>query len=108
MVALCSYDEQGNKLFKNLEDYLSKSTEDYAVACARELSSVIYGITEDWEKELPENKFLLEYKFIDEDLNYINEEGKKVDSQGNLLEDKPAQEQKKEKKPFLKNGNPVE
>lgn len=106
LVSLCSLDEEGNRLFKSYEDYLEKSSEDYAVACATELSSLVFGLNDDWEKELPENKFLLEYKFIDEEMNYIDSEGRKVDSEGNLVKEKEGPTVK-EKKPFLVNGNPV-
>lgn len=126
LVALCSYDEEGNRLFKSYEDYLDKAGEEYAVACAKELSKLLYGLEDNWEKELPENKFLIEYKFVDEDLNYIDSQGRKVDSEGRLIDDNGRyinEEGKfidihgnlvdengkkvKEKKPFLVNGNPV-
>jgi hypothetical protein len=39
----------------------------------------------DWEKDLPENKFLVEFNFVNEDLELVNEDGHLVDSQGKLI-----------------------
>lgn len=126
LVALCSLDEEGKQVFKSYDDYLEKSTEEYARLLAGELSRIMFDFNDDWEKELPENKFLLEYKFVDEDLNFINEEGKRVDAEGRLIDDKGRYidgegnfitkdgervdengKKLREKKPFLVNGNPV-
>ena len=85
LVSYCCYDEEGNKLFTSYEDYMEKSGEDYSIECARKLSSIMFGLSDNWQKELPENKFLLEYKFINEDMDFINKQGKRVDSEGRLI-----------------------
>jgi hypothetical protein len=41
----------------------------------------------DFEKKLPENKFLLDYKFINDDLRYVNNGGKLVDEDGRLVDE---------------------
>lgn len=55
-------------------------------------------------QSLPEIKFLKEFKFMDDNYNYINESGEVVDSDGNPIS---VQEEKVERKPFLKDGKPV-
>jgi hypothetical protein len=125
LVSLCSLDEEGNKIYKSYEDYLEQSTTDLSRFLASELASLIYDLKDDWEKELPENKFLIEYGFVDKDLNYIDDKGRKVDSQGRLVDDKGRYINEagelvningervdeegnliRERKPFLVNGVP--
>lgn len=121
LVAFCTSNEDGTKTFKNYEDYLDKSNEQYSVDCASALAKMVYGINEDWEKDLPENKFLLEFNFVNEDLRLVNEEGHLVDTKGrlinedgelidkkgNLVDEDGNTQKKQERKPFLKNGKPI-
>jgi hypothetical protein len=94
LVSECVFDEEGKKIYSSLQDYLDKKSEDYSYACASALSEIIYEF-KDFEKSLPENSFLLEYGFVDEQLKLIEEE-KTVE-----------EEEVVEFKPFLKNGEPV-
>lgn len=103
LVASCCFNEDGTKVFKSYEDYLSNSKQDFAVKLAQKLSEVIYGNL-DYVKELPENKFLSEYGFVNKDMQYINEEGELVNSDY----EKVQEEVKVQRKPFLKNGQPIE
>ena len=102
LVALCCFDEEGNKIFSSIEDYYDKREEQYAVDAASKVASIVYELNDDWEKELPENKFLLEYKFVDEKLRYIDRQGRfinilgeLVDEQGNTLEGETPKEVEK-------------
>lgn len=103
LVARCCFKEDGSKVFKSYEDYISKSKEPYASFLAKELSTLIYGDL-DYIKEFPENKFLQEFGFIDDDMNFIDEEGNKVDSKYQKI----VEEEKPVRKPFLKNGQPID
>jgi hypothetical protein len=94
LVSECVFDAEGKKIYSSLQDYLDKKTEEYSFACATALSEIIYEF-KDFEKSLPENTFLLEYGFVDEELKLIEEE-KTVE-----------EEEVIEFKPFLKNGEPV-
>lgn len=87
LVADCTVTEKGEKIFKNVEDYMNKSEEPYAVAAATKLSEMTLGLDPEWEQKLPENRFLLEYKFCDNDLRLINEEGKHVSVDGKLIDE---------------------
>lgn len=121
------YKDTNNKYFKNYEDYLNRSTEDISILAAQTLAAVMYGLDGDFEKKLPENKFLLKYKLandnlqliddqgrlidengklIDENGRYINEQGQYVDDNGNLVTD--TGDYIVEFKPFLDDdGNPI-
>lgn len=87
LVAYCTYTESGELFFKSYDDYLDKAYEDYAVSCAKELATLIYGDNKDWEKDLPENQFLSKYGFVDSDLRLVNKDGKLVDVDGRLIDE---------------------
>lgn len=126
LVSCCVYNEDGTRTFSSYEDYLEKASEPYAVEAASKLSELIYGSRKDWEKDLPENKFLKEFNFVNEDLELVNEEGHLVDSQGRLIDKNGRYIDKEgnfvdrdgnrvdengnklvERKPFLKNGKKI-
>lgn len=87
LVSACTvYNDTGKVVFNDLEDYLSKSTEDLAFKAATKLSVLLYDLDDDYEKKLPENKFLLKFKYVDEDLRLVNKDGKWVDEEGNLID----------------------
>ena len=93
LVSECVFDEEGNKVYSSYQDYLGKKSEDYSYQCASALADIIYEF-KNFEKTLPENSFLLEYGFIDDELQLIEEE---------VVEE----EKVVEFKPFLKNGEPI-
>ena len=74
------------KYFKNYEEYLSRASESISVKAAQVLANMLYGLDNDYEKKLPENKFLLKYKFVDEKLKLVNKEGKYIDEDGRLID----------------------
>jgi hypothetical protein len=76
-----------NKFFASHDDYLDRSTEAASVLAAQNLANMIYGLDADYEYKLPENKFLKQYKFVDEKLRLVNKEGKLVDSKGRLIDE---------------------
>jgi len=84
LVYACTY-ENGQRYFKSYKDFQEKSSTPEAVEAATQLANMIYGLDKDYEKKLPENKFLLDYKFVNDKLQYINKEGKLVDLDGRLV-----------------------
>ena len=104
LVAHCCFEkETGNKAFRDLEDYLNKSAEDWAFELAQAMGVMLFGIDEQYNEKLPENKFLKDngivdeegfYKYVngkmiirDSEGNLLNDKGEKVDSEGNLLDE---------------------
>jgi len=79
------YSENRKRVFETYEDYLNNNTEGPAIRAAQNLANLLYGLEEDFESKLPENEFLLKYKFVDKDLRFINKEGKLVDFEGRLI-----------------------
>lgn len=81
------YSDTKEPYFKGYQDYLNRAGEPIAILAAQHLASMLYGLESDYEEKLPENKFLLKYKFINEKLRLINKEGKLVDEEGRLIDE---------------------
>lgn len=99
------------RVFKSLDDYYTKSSEDWVVSVAGELGNMLYDIDPDYDRNLPENKFLVEYKFADEKLRLINKDGHLVDRDGRLIDEdgKYVKYDSEGKKYFAdRDGNPVD
>lgn len=87
LVSVCVVDDEGNPVFKDMEDYEDHMTEEYASKAATKLYTTLYKVSDDLEKKLPENEFLLKYKFCNDDLSLVNEEGKLVSVNGRLIDE---------------------
>lgn len=88
LVSACVVYKDNNKTyFKNYEDYVNRSSETVAVLGAQILAAMMYGLDSEFERKLPENKFLLDYKFVDDQFRLINKDGKFVDAEGRLVDE---------------------
>lgn len=95
MVAICTvYDKDRKPYFTkdgehpSVDDYIERSTEDSAFEIAMKLNEILNPDSSFDVKKLPENGFLLKYKFVNDDLHLIDEKGRKVDRKGRLVNDK--------------------
>lgn len=87
LVTVCTvYKDTEKPYFKDMDDYLEKSTDPVAIKGAQTLANMLYGLSDDYEQDLSENKFLKKYKFVDEKLRLINKEGHLVDEDGRLID----------------------
>ncbi len=107
LVSVCTvYNDNKQPYFKSYEDYNNRSSDIVAILGAQNLAGMIYGLDNDYEAKLPENKFLKQYKFVDDNLRLINKDGKLVDSEGRLIDENGRFIN--DKGEFVdKNGNPV-
>ncbi len=80
------YKDTKKPYFKGYDDYINRSTDPVALLGAQKLASLMYGLDSDFEKKLPENKFLIKYKFVNENLELVDEKGRLVDEEGRLLD----------------------
>jgi hypothetical protein len=88
LVSVCTvYKDNSKPYFANYEDYNNRSTDIVAILGAQNLAGMLYGLENDYEEKLPENKFLKQYKFVDDKLRLINKDGKLVDSEGRLIDE---------------------
>lgn len=110
LVSTCVvYNDNEQPVFNGLDDYLNKSLapswNDITLRFAKCLAALTYGVRSDIEKQLPENEFLLEYGFVDNELRLIDENGELINENGEVVdEDGFAVEEKQEiieRKPFL-------
>lgn len=91
LVSLCLFDDNGKRIFQDVEDYYENKEEPYAMEAAAKFASIYLDIDEDWQKKLPENDFLLKYKFVNDDLRFINKDGQPVNMKGDLVETQEAE-----------------
>ena len=80
-----SVDNNNVKRFNSAEEYDEVAAQPWAVEAASQLANMLYDLDPDYDKNLAENKFLKDYKFIDEDLRLVNDDGHLVDSEGRLI-----------------------
>jgi hypothetical protein len=86
LVYSCTVDpNSGKRIFESLDDYEENADEPFAARAAGTLADKLYQLDPDYEKGLPENKFLVQYKFADEKLRLLNDKGELVDGEGRLL-----------------------
>jgi len=85
LVANCAFYENGNKVYNSVDEYLEKSDSEVAFAAATALAQMMYSIDKDFEANLPENKFLKQYHFVNDDLSLVNEKGETVDLEGRRI-----------------------
>lgn len=87
LLAICTvYNDTGEKYFKDYNDLKDRIDSDVARAASKYLANIIYNVDEDFERKLPENAFLLKYKFCDNKLRLINKDGHLVDVDDHLID----------------------
>jgi hypothetical protein len=107
LVSACTvYNDTKEQYFRSYEDYNNKAADPVAIVAAQNLANMLYGLDDDYEEKLPENKFLKQYKFVDTKLRLVNKEGKLVDENGRLI-DESGRFINSEGKYIDKNGNLV-
>lgn len=88
LVSACLvYKDSKKPYFNGYEDYLNRASELVAIRGAQILANMLYGLENDYEKKLPENKFLVKYKLVDDKLRLVNKDGKLVDAEGRLIDE---------------------
>lgn len=86
LVRVCMVNpETDQPYFPDQQAYDSQTDQPWVVEASSELANMLYGLDPDYEGGLVENKFLKEFKFVNEDLRFINDDGHLVDSEGKLL-----------------------
>ncbi len=88
LVSACLvYNDTKQPYFASMEEYLNRSSEEVAILGAQHLANMIYNLDNDYEHNLPENKFLKKYKFVDNNLRLIDKQGRFIDVDGRLVDE---------------------
>ena len=87
LVAHCTFHKGGEKVYKDMEDYNSKSADEIAFAAASELAAMMYALDSDFEKNLPENKWLKNRELVNDELALVNKDNKRVDLEGRVIDE---------------------
>ncbi len=78
-VSACTvHNDSKQPYFASLADYRN-STSVVSIEAAQHYMDLLYGVGSDFEKGLPENKFMLKYGLCDDSLRLTNKEGEFVD-----------------------------
>ena len=86
LVTACIYDYETQKpVYTSLDDYHERSETELAGKCASEFANFAYGLEENYEDKLIENKILKKLGLLDEEGHLTNKKGERVDLDGNLL-----------------------
>ncbi len=100
------YNDTGKPVYKDLNDYTIHNTDDVAISGANKLAELVYGLDENYEEKLVENRVLKKlkmvddkYRLIDKDGNLVNSKGKRINEDGRLINDQGQV--------IDENGNPV-
>lgn len=87
-VAHCTfYKDSDKRVYNSVEDYNSKSSDTIAFTAASMLGNILYNLDSDFEKNLPENKWLSTFNLSDDKGNLVNSDGQQVDSEGRVIND---------------------
>lgn len=87
LVSQCTvYNDSGNPYFNSYEDYLDRADEIAARQASLKLMTMLYNFDEDMNAGLPENKFLKDHKFVNDDYHLIDKDGRLVDFGGRLVD----------------------
>lgn len=86
LVSACVfYKENDQPYYKDLADYLNRADDPVSLLAAQNLAGMMYGLDSNFEKNLPENKFLQKFKFVDDKLRLIDKQGRLVNEEGRLI-----------------------
>ena len=85
LVSACTvYSNNKERYFKSYEDYITSEDPNSAIIASK-YAQEFYGVNDDFDSNLPENKFLKRYSFVDDKLRLINKDGQLVDEEGRLV-----------------------
>jgi hypothetical protein len=86
LVRLCMINPNTNKpYFPTQQDYDSAAAQPWVAEAASKLANIIYGLDPNYDNKLVENKFLKEFKFVNDDLRLVNDDGHLIDIDGRLI-----------------------
>lgn len=102
---VCSYKTQ-KPVFVSVDEYNEQATTDLGAICARKFANYMYGLDDNFESTLLENRLLKRLNVMNDDNQLINQDGLLVDDEGNLLNEDGARIDKEGNRIDI-NNNPI-
>ena len=87
LVACLVYNDTGKPVYDDKDAYLRAESSEVAQKGAATFANMWYGLEEDYDKSLPENKFLTKFDVLDEELRLLNDKGELVDAYGRRVDE---------------------
>jgi len=88
-IATCTFynsgPNEGKLYFKDYDDFLERIDKQVAIDAAKYIGLLTFNLDPNFESNLPENKFLKEYGFVNDELRLIDKQGRMVDAKGRLI-----------------------
>lgn len=86
-VYVCTvYSDSGDKYWESFEDMKNDKLNNVYSKAVSACTEVIYGVDDQFETRLPENRWLKKYGYVDGDLRYVDRKtGEHVDKEGNPI-----------------------
>jgi hypothetical protein len=107
LITACVYDYETQKpVYTSLDDYHEKSETELALKCASEFANYAYGLEENFEDSLIENRLLKKLGLLNDKGQLTNKHGQRVDLDGNLLNEEGSRIDKDGNRIDI-NNNPV-
>tara|TARA_B100001778_G_scaffold258299_2_gene218542 strand:+ start:4738 stop:5628 length:891 start_codon:yes stop_codon:yes gene_type:complete len=85
LVARSTFFENGETVYKDVEDYEANADSPIGSAAASALAEMLYALDKNFEANLPENKFLTSQHMVNEELSLVDDEGNTVDTKGRRI-----------------------
>jgi hypothetical protein len=79
--------DTGNKYFLGIEDYEERQDQQAVIDLAKTFSTIVFGYDANTFRNLPENQWLKNFGFMNDDGQYIDKTGHQVDTQGRKIDD---------------------
>jgi len=107
LITVCVIDYETQKpVYSSLEDYHEKADTDLAIKCAEEFANFMYGLEDNYEDKLLENRVLTKLGLLNSKGQLVNKQGQLVDLEGNLLNKEGARIDKDGNRIDI-NNNPI-
>lgn len=85
LVSECVFHEDGLRVYKDIDDYNQKSSDQVSILGATNLAQLLYQYDSKFEESLPENAWLKKLGLVNDKLELVDEQGELVDQEGRRI-----------------------
>jgi hypothetical protein len=73
-------------VYASVEAYVENGSDEVSLTIAGKFANFLYGVDEDYDKNLVENKFLKRFSLVDSEGRFLDKNGKFIDVDGNPVD----------------------